>query len=87
MRRRGDAPLKSSLTSLAASTLAGLSVLGFSDESSEITLSSCQSVSKVRALTAIGNAYDGFDSVDREPSFTRVFVTVLVLTGRMLQNV
>lgn len=50
----GDAPSKFSRTSFAASTFAGLSVLGRSAESRETTLSNCGILRQWQARWAIG---------------------------------
>ena len=75
-----------SRTSFAASTLAGLSRLGVSDDSIEITLRSyANNLSKLRVAYADPICtHNGFYSVDRQPALARIFVTVLVITRRML---
>lgn len=81
-RGRDCLPVGSVRTSLAASTLAGLSRLGVSEESREITLTSWQAVSGVQSEKR--SAYNRLNGVHRHPSLTRVFVAVLVVSGSVL---
>ena len=85
-RIKEDIPSKLSRTSLAASTFAGLSRLGFSDDSNEMTLRSCGTATRSgEPIThATRDTYDWLYCVDWQPPFTRVFVAVLVLTRRVL---
>jgi hypothetical protein len=78
-------PSNSVRTSLAASTLAGLSRFGMSDDNKEITLISYDHC-HVRGIKLSQShlSYDGFHCVHRQPSLSRIFVAILIIFGGML---
>jgi hypothetical protein len=84
---KGTVPGRSVRTSFAASTFAGLSVLGFSEDNRDITLRSCTANISPPVLEDILITYDGFDGVYRQPSFASIFIAILVITWRMLKTI
>ena len=74
-------------TSFAASTFAGLSRLGVSEDNKEITLRSCKTISKSGQSETRGTTYDRFDGVHWQPPLPSVLVSILILTGCVLRKV
>ena len=73
--------------STAASTFAGLPVSGRSEDRREITLNSCVEC-RFGAVGRVisGGTYDRLDGMHRQPSFSRIFVSVLIVARRMLER-
>ena len=81
----GHIPSGFSRTSFAASTFAGLSVFGVSDDSMDNTDRSWRGVRiGDRTMWRAGGTHDGLDCMHREPSLAGILVPVLVLARWVL---
>ena len=73
-----------SRASFAASTLAGLSVFGLSEDKRDITLMSWMKTIKSNETGAKKRTYDSFDRMHGHPSLSSIFITILIISGCML---